>query len=80
MAAMMTSTYAPIMLYNMQFAEYWDIPAHIRYNSLIIMRPSLKDENGEPIKDPLTKRLFPDILLCPIKQESCQFSLADLHI
>ena len=67
MAAMMTSTYAPIMLYNMQFAEYWDIPAHIRYNSLIIMRPSLKDENGEPIKDPLTKKVVPRYITMPHK-------------
>ena len=49
--SMMTTAYGGIMAYNLSHPEYFDIPAYIRYNAIVIMRPALLDENGNKITD-----------------------------
>ncbi len=51
--------------YNFQHEEYWDIPTYIRYNSLVIMQPSERDEDGNKIIDPVTGRPVPNYITVP---------------
>ena len=57
--------YLAIMYYNMQFEEYWDIPAYIRYNSLIFMLAPETDEDGNVLNDSRTGRPTPRYITVP---------------
>ena len=69
--AMAVSTYWGIQTYwNKQFTYegtplYYDIPTYIRYNSIIFMLDSERDEFGDYILDPQTNRPVPRYIAIP---------------
>ncbi len=54
-----------VMAWNMQFAEYQDVPDEVKYGAFMIMLPPKKDENGEVIINQATRRPYPNYIAVP---------------